>query len=103
MPATEIYSSGVALLMIIMMQLSGKFTFAKFLFTMIKYFTLFFCLPICLLAQEKNSSDTVITKDPLNPKREYWSIHNSSGIVKAQGFMLDGKKDGVWRYYEQDN
>src|ERR1041385_542165 len=59
-----------------------------------------FIVPFALLAQ--NKEDTVITKDPLNPNREFWTIHNSQGIVRAQGFMLNGKKDGVWREYNDD-
>ncbi|MCX6292161.1 MAG: toxin-antitoxin system YwqK family antitoxin [Bacteroidetes bacterium] len=48
-------------------------------------------------------ADTIVTVDPLNPGREYRLIHNSKGVLKEQGFMLNGKKDGVWREYLDAN
>jgi antitoxin component YwqK of YwqJK toxin-antitoxin module len=75
-----------------------------------------FCLPFMVFSQkaanqgiEKTESktsakaDTIITKDPLNPLREFWVIHNLKGNVKAKGFMHNGKKDGVWREYSDAN
>ena len=53
--------------------------------------------------QVENKSDTVITKDPLTPGREYWVIHNLKGNISSQGFMLQGKKDGTWREYYDGN
>ncbi len=52
-------------------------------------------------AKAENKSDTILTKDPLNPNRYYCVMHNFKGILKAQGFMLNGKKDGAWREYNE--
>ncbi len=59
-----------------------------------------FLIPFALFSQ--GMQDTIITKDPLNPKREFWAVRNPMGIVISQGFMLNGKKDGVWRSYQDD-
>src|SRR5258706_272099 len=44
-----------------------------------------------------------ITKDSGNPKREYWVMHNEHGMLDQQGYMSDGKRDGVWREYHGEN
>jgi len=54
-------------------------------------------------AQNKILGDTLITKDPLNPNREYWKIRNGGGGIMQQGFMADGKKEGLWREYSEGN
>src|SRR6185295_9382223 len=57
-------------------------------------------IPSLLFAQQaKNLADTVITKDASNANGEYWIIHNFKGIMKSQGYMLNGKKEGAWREY----
>lgn len=66
---------------------------------------LFISLPAVMQAQNpggmvQNKSDTVVTKDPMDPDREYWIIHNMKGNIKAQGFLRHGNKDGVWREYD---
>ena len=48
-------------------------------------------------------ADTLITKDPTRPNREYWVIKNASGSVKMQGAMVNGQKDGAWREYGSNN
>jgi len=80
-----------------------------------KNFLLSFCILISLFASSQNPtfpviprnpgdmSDTVITKDPLNPKREYWVIRFDNKATKAQGFMLNGERDGPWREYTSGN
>ena len=71
------------------------------------------CLPLLTFSQKQpenkpavkqdskteNKSDTIIVNDPLNQNRKYWVIHNMKGVLKAQGFILNGKKDGAWREY----
>jgi len=54
-------------------------------------------------ANETGRIDTIITKDPMNPAREYWVVHNLKGMIRARGSMLNGKKDGVWREYSEAN
>ncbi|MFM7218535.1 MAG: hypothetical protein ACKO1U_10995 [Bacteroidota bacterium] len=43
--------------------------------------------------------DTLITNDPVLPGRTYWVIVDPNKMVKQQGPMQDGKKDGTWREY----
>jgi len=67
------------------------------------------CLPFLAQAQiqttglVENKSDTIITKDPMDPGREYWVIHNMKGNISFQGFMRNGKREGVWREYRDFN
>ncbi len=74
------------------------------------------CLPLLSYSQQTgtlpavkthsaNASkiDTMITKDPLESSREFWVIHNLRGNVRYRGFMLNGKKDGVWREYSESS
>ncbi|MFN8166922.1 MAG: toxin-antitoxin system YwqK family antitoxin [Bacteroidia bacterium] len=49
--------------------------------------------------EQSYSGDTVITKDKSDPNREYCVIRNAKGQLSAQGSMYKGKKDGVWREY----
>jgi antitoxin component YwqK of YwqJK toxin-antitoxin module len=69
---------------------------------------LIFLLPFFSMAQNKevitaSKADTIITQDVLNPNREFWIIHNSKGVMKAQGYMLHGKREGMWREYNEQN
>ena len=71
-------------------------------------FLLMIALPVLMNAQTpskqvENKSDTIISKDPANKDRDYWIIHNMKGNIKAQGFVFRGKKDGVWREYNEWN
>ena len=71
-------------------------------------FLLLLGFPFLLLAQKperkvENKSDTVVTHDAMNKEREHWVIHNMKGDVSSQGFMLHGKRDGVWREYNEGN
>ena len=50
-------------------------------------------------AKEVSKADTILSKDPMNPNKSYCVIHNFKGILKAQGFLLNGKKEGAWREY----
>lgn len=71
-------------------------------------FLLIMAMPFLIKAQKptklvENKSDTIITKDPLNKDHDYWEIHNMKGNIQAQGFVFQGKKDGVWREYNDGN
>ncbi|MBL0104391.1 MAG: hypothetical protein IPP51_11955 [Bacteroidetes bacterium] len=44
-------------------------------------------------------ADTIITKDKSDPNRTYVVIHSGKGLLSSQGSMYKGKKDGVWREY----
>lgn len=59
--------------------------------------------PILRGEQVSGKIDTIATPDPLTPGRSQWTILNPNGSVKAQGFMRDGKRDGVWREYASSN
>ena len=54
------------------------------------------------LAQQTFKPDTIITKDPWSPNTEYWTVHSVYGKVKAQGKMVNQKKEGVWREYNDN-
>jgi antitoxin component YwqK of YwqJK toxin-antitoxin module len=53
--------------------------------------------------RSETKADTVITKDPLKSGREYCIIYGWKGNIKSQGFLLNGKKDGSWREYNELN
>jgi antitoxin component YwqK of YwqJK toxin-antitoxin module len=55
------------------------------------------------MSQNKIYGDTLITKDLMNPNREYWEIRTGTGGILQQGFMAEGKKDGLWREYSEGN
>jgi antitoxin component YwqK of YwqJK toxin-antitoxin module len=59
--------------------------------------------PILRGEQLTGTIDTLRSPDPLTPGRSQWTILNPNGSVKAQGFMRDGKRDGVWREYASSN
>lgn len=44
-------------------------------------------------------TDTLITKDPTTPGRAHWIVMYSTGFMKCQGVMQNGKREGVWREY----
>lgn len=49
------------------------------------------------------TADTIITKDPDIPGREYITIINNAGALKVQGAKVNGLKEGVWREYSGNN
>ncbi|MBK9526617.1 MAG: toxin-antitoxin system YwqK family antitoxin [Bacteroidetes bacterium] len=51
----------------------------------------------------ENKADTIISKDPLDPSREYIIILNFKGVMTEQGTKVSGRKDGVWREYSNGN
>src|SRR6187401_1268759 len=50
-----------------------------------------------------HNDDTLRTVDPGNPNKEYISVYNFKGNITAQGTMLNGKRDGLWRLYSNGN
>jgi antitoxin component YwqK of YwqJK toxin-antitoxin module len=51
----------------------------------------------------KQTFDTVRTSDPDEAGREYLVITDAKKMVKQQGPMLNGQKDGTWREYGGTN
>ena len=50
-----------------------------------------------------NKTDTIVTKDPLDPSREHVIILNFKGVITEQGTKSNRRKDGVWREYSNGN
>ena len=50
-----------------------------------------------------HSDDTVRTADPQHPGKEYIAVYNNKGNITAQGTMINGKRNGVWRVYSNGN
>jgi hypothetical protein len=55
--------------------------------------------PVRLNPQYSTPKDTIITKDPSDPDREYWVIKNANDIVVQRGELVNGKRNGIWREY----
>src|SRR5690349_12117852 len=50
-----------------------------------------------------HNDDTLRTVDPTNPNKEYISVYNFKGTITAQGTLLNGKREGIWRAYANGN
>ncbi|MFN8142941.1 MAG: toxin-antitoxin system YwqK family antitoxin [Bacteroidia bacterium] len=59
--------------------------------------------PFLQAEKTENKADTIISKDPNDPSREYIRILNFKGVLTEQGYMKNGRKDGVWREYVNGN
>ncbi|CAN5564732.1 hypothetical protein BH11BAC1_BH11BAC1_25550 [soil metagenome] len=44
-----------------------------------------------------HTDDTLRVVDPANPNRQFIAVHNYKGNITAQGTMLNGKREGLWR------
>jgi antitoxin component YwqK of YwqJK toxin-antitoxin module len=65
------------------------------------FFLLLYFIPFLVTAQQSTHPDTVVTHDPNVAGLDHWVIHGYKGTLKMQGYMLNNKKEGVWREYNE--